>query len=763
MVAEIGWQLGAVVFLPHQRLLCRNQQQVYLEPKVFLFLQALLQAEQHLLDHQQMLQQVWQGRVVSDSAMHRASSLLRKAFAELDPDQPYLETLPKVGYRLVAAVSRVSPAATSELGIDEQVTTVAANLGSDLHDSNAQVSQPRLHFGLFGRSYWRGGALLCGLALLIGWFWFVIESGVIEETPIAHETSVAGLSADMTPRQLQAMTAEDGMESQLSVSLQAQQFLYVQQSRDANKQWWLQQYQGTRQPLLFTEPEVIQAVLSPDAKSIVYQGCQLETTAPTCQLLWRAVDNPKAELLLSYPHDSLLQLSWQPDGQAIFFRMREHKSQPYQIYRYLLRTRQLLPLTLPPPGQSDIALAIDPAGQQLVVLRYEQQQQRQVLWYRLKDFALLHQQSLPVAASVLALDHHQRLWFDCPDGIGSRLCQWNANSASVAPQFEVPGAVLSLVVAGEQLWLSSGQQRSQIWRQPLPLNSAQDVSATASFATTATVEVSSARLELMPRAFGQDLIFLSNRHGRHQIWRRHANGHTALLAQLPAPAGFVRLSRSADGQYVAFSQHGALYLLQIDSALCWQLLGPEAKVAVVNWHQHQLIFSSERSGDWQLWRHQAPLATVAKDGIAGQCLATESKAAQDATTDLQQLTQQGGYSGYIWQNQLLYSKYHQDGLFQLDLNQPQQQEQQVLAEFDRINWLNWQLLGDTLSYFKPRQGVVQQPLHLSSHNLVKAGAIELVFPLRAGFIHQYQRTDEAIWWVQSTEQQADILRLSTID
>lgn len=763
MVAETGWQLGAVVFLPHQRILCRNQQQVYLEPKVFLLLQALLQAEQQLLDHQQMLQQVWQGRVVSDSAMHRASSLLRKAFAELDPEQTYLETLPKVGYRLVAPVSRLSPPAASALAIVAE----ASNPEADSHHPTDVVSQPQRRFGFFRAHVWLKAAFLGGTAVLIGLLWFIAKSGAIQATPMAKGASVKALGdhGDMTPAQLQVMTAEDGMESQLSVGQQGQQFLYVQQSMDTGKQWWLQQPDGTRQALAFAEPQVVQAVLSPDAQSIVYQGCQPNTKAPTCQLLLRSVASPQSEVLLSYPHDSLLQLSWLPDGQAIFFRMREHKSQPYQIYRYQLRTRQLQPLTLPPPGQSDIALAIDPAGQQLAVLRYEQQQQRQVLWYRLDDLTLLRQQALPVAASVLALDHQQRLWFDCPDGIGSRLCRWTAESARVSPQFDVPGAVLSLVVAGEQLWFSSGQQRSQIWRQSLPLVAAEDASVSAPFESTAKVEVSSARLELMPRVVGQDLTFLSNRHGRHQIWRRHANGNTALLAELPAPAGFVRLSRSADGQYLAFSQGGALYVLQIDSAICWQLLGPEDKVGVVNWHQHQLIFSSERSGDWQLWRYQAPITPAAEASIAGQCQASKPNATKVTTADvhLQQLTQQGGYSGYLWQNQLLYSKYHQDGLFQLDLSQSQAQEQPVLAEFDRINWLNWQLLGDQLSYFLPGKGVMQRPLRLTAQNSLEIGAAVLVFPLRPGFIHQYQRTEEAIWWVQSTELQADIFRFSPID
>lgn len=727
MSTESGWQLGAVVFLPQQRLLCRAEQQVYLEPKVFLLLQALLAAEHQLLDHQQMLQQVWQGRVVSDSAIHRASSLLRKAFAELDPSQPYLETLAKVGYRLIVPVQALAAAESASLQ-----ATVATEPPVPQKPGPAYKS-------------WLVAAFVAA-AVLTGWLLTSAQKDLPAAAAIAMPT-------------LQAMTAEDGLEYQLSVSADGKQFLYLQQSQPALSGWWLQQRTGQRQLLQFSQQQVPQVVLSPDGQQILYQGCQQEGARPSCQLWLRSVrsDTEAAQALLAYPVDSQLQLQWQPDGQAVFFRMRQDKSQPYQIYRYQLATRQLQQLTLPEAGQSDIALALSSDGRQLAVLRYLQQQQRQILWYQFPQLTLTRQQALPVPASSLAFDTGQALWFDCPDGISQRLCRWPQQSSHYSPQLTVPGTVLGLVAAGSELWLSSVQQRSQIWRQSLPVTAA----------AQAELQLSSARLELMPRVWQQDLVFLSTRHGRHQIWRRQADAAPALLAELPPPAGFVRLSRSEDGNYLAFSQQGALYLLQLNTASCWQLLGPEYQVGVVNWQQQQLIFSSERSGDWQLWRYQLPQplqppATAATT----QCPAVTSQPAHQAWQEaaLTQLTRQGGYSGYVYQNQLLYSKYHQDGLFQLDLTKPAAAEQLLLAAFDRINWLNWQLTGDELSYFQPGQGIMQIRLsHATGQTDIQTSASKLLMPVSKGFIHQYQYTPSAIWWVGATEQQGDIYRWSWPD
>ncbi len=734
MTTETGWQLGAVVFLPQQRLLCRAEQQVYLEPKVFLLLQALLAAEHQLLDHQQMLQQVWQGRVVSDSAIHRASSLLRKAFAELDPSQPYLETLPKVGYRLVVPVQ---PLTAADSG---RAQPTAVEEPRQLPTSG--LLQFRSAFG------WLVG-FICLALMLLGWL-----KTEPAEPPVAETVLMPAL---------QSMTAEDGLEYQLSVSADGKQFLYLQRGQTSSD-WWLQQESGQRQPLQFHQPQVPQAVLSPDGQQLVYQGCQADAVKPSCQLWLRPVmaDTKVAQALLAYPFDSQLQLQWQPDGQAIFFRMRQDKSQPYQIYRYQLATGQRQQLTLPEAGQSDIALALSADGRQLAVLRYQQQQQRQILWYQLPQLTLARQQTLAVAATSLVFDSKQALWFDCPDGVSQWLCRWPAHSDHYHQVLAVPGSVLGLVAAGTELWLSSAQQRSQIWRQSLP------VTAT----TKAELQISSARLELMPRVWQQDLVFLSTRHGRHQIWRRQGDAAPTLLAELPAPAGFVRLSRSDDGRYLAFSQQGALYLLEINTASCWQLLGPEYQVGVVNWQQQHLIFSSERSGDWQLWRYPLPqpLQPPATAGTA-QCPAVTSAMMAPPSVEqteqlaaLTQLTRQGGYSGYVYQDHLLYTKYHQDGLFILDLTKPTAAEQLLLATFDRINWLNWQLSAADISYFQPGQGIMQASLRLSSE---KAGfelsASKLLLPVSSGFIHQYQYTPSALWWVAASEQQGDIYRWSWPD
>ena len=176
------------------------------------------------------------------------------------------------------------------------------------------------------------------------------------------------------------------------------------------------------------------------------------------------------------------------------------------------------------------------------------------------------------------------------------------------------------------------------------------------------------------------------------------------------------------------SQQGAIYALNLASGQQQMLLGPSAKAAVVNAGETptQLIYSSEQSGDWQLYL---------LDRSSGQS---------------RQLTRQGGYSGYWWQGQLWFSKYHQDGLYRLN---PDGTEQLMLADFDKINWLNWHVLDDSLVFYRPGQGIFQwRPAQPEQ-------APQLLMPHTADFLHHYQVTSNAIWYVRQPQAQGDIFSL----
>ena len=88
-----------------------------LEPKVMQVLLCLAEQNGQIADKQLMQEKVWDGRIVSDEAIHRCISKLRRAFDDSPVAPRYIETAPKRGYRLLQlpqmASEKNAPAAAS--------------------------------------------------------------------------------------------------------------------------------------------------------------------------------------------------------------------------------------------------------------------------------------------------------------------------------------------------------------------------------------------------------------------------------------------------------------------------------------------------------------------------------------------------------------------------------------------------------------------------------------------------------------------------
>lgn len=89
-------------------MICRGGRPVALPPTPFALLCALLRHPGMLLTKNQLLDQVWGHRFVSDSVLKGTISEVRSALGD-DPRQPrYIETVPRRGYRFIAALSTTS-------------------------------------------------------------------------------------------------------------------------------------------------------------------------------------------------------------------------------------------------------------------------------------------------------------------------------------------------------------------------------------------------------------------------------------------------------------------------------------------------------------------------------------------------------------------------------------------------------------------------------------------------------------------------------
>lgn len=81
-----------------------------LEPRTMAVLAFLAGRPGQAVTREELEREVWQGMVVGYDALSNAIAKLRKAFGD-DPKNPQvIETIPKVGYRLIAPVSVLEPA-----------------------------------------------------------------------------------------------------------------------------------------------------------------------------------------------------------------------------------------------------------------------------------------------------------------------------------------------------------------------------------------------------------------------------------------------------------------------------------------------------------------------------------------------------------------------------------------------------------------------------------------------------------------------------
>jgi len=99
---ERDFVLGRLTVSPSRRQLVRDDgEHVVIEHRVMQVLVALSKAEGAILTRDELVMFCWDGRVVGDDAIHRVMSRLRKVAGEIGAGSFEIETITKIGYRLV--------------------------------------------------------------------------------------------------------------------------------------------------------------------------------------------------------------------------------------------------------------------------------------------------------------------------------------------------------------------------------------------------------------------------------------------------------------------------------------------------------------------------------------------------------------------------------------------------------------------------------------------------------------------------------------
>lgn len=108
-----SFALGAMTVDPPARTIAAGKRSEILEPRVMRVLIALGEKPGRVLSRDDLIEQCWDGQIVGDKAITRAISLLRHAIDHLGANGVHIETIAKVGFRLVDGVVAASAAPAS--------------------------------------------------------------------------------------------------------------------------------------------------------------------------------------------------------------------------------------------------------------------------------------------------------------------------------------------------------------------------------------------------------------------------------------------------------------------------------------------------------------------------------------------------------------------------------------------------------------------------------------------------------------------------
>jgi TolB-like protein/DNA-binding winged helix-turn-helix (wHTH) protein len=109
------FQLGAWLVDPALDTVSRGTEATKLEPRMMRLLICLAEAGGAVVSQERLLAQVWAGVVVGPASVYQAISQLRRLLGDTDPEPSYIATVPRKGYRLIAAIRQPDPGAAPAL------------------------------------------------------------------------------------------------------------------------------------------------------------------------------------------------------------------------------------------------------------------------------------------------------------------------------------------------------------------------------------------------------------------------------------------------------------------------------------------------------------------------------------------------------------------------------------------------------------------------------------------------------------------------
>ena len=591
-----------------------------LEPKSFRLLQFLIENRHRVVPKEELLTAVWEGVAVSDNALTRAIAQVRKALEDDPKDPTYIETIPTIGYRFMAAVEED-----------------AVSVGPILVESPAQQSsrQPFPHLA----------PQPAGSRKLI---WGAVAVAVVVAAGLVAARFVApGASSDVKFKPV-PFTTYPGREYYPTFSPDGNQVAFTWNGEhDDNYDIYVKAI-GSETPLrLTTAPEMdLRPQWSPDGRSIAFE--RPLPGGKTALMLIPPVGGAERKLaeftyiaaqangLLSNGVVSASGLSWSRDGKWIAVSGDFAGDGVDRINLVSAETGEFRPITQSPiKDLNDYDPSFSPYSDDLVFVRAPTFTAGAV--YRLSFDQNFVAKGEPAQIYASKSRLFWPSWVSggrelviagglAGIGVGGSVYRLPAlGTSSLSPIESLGTEVTSLAVSrnGQRAVYSVGTRNANIWRLDLGPS---DKSA----APKAESLVVSTKREVHPQYSpdGRRIVFYSNRSGSTQIWVCEADGSKPVMITNMPPGTTGSPRWSPDGRTVVFDSNVTgrfhIYTVSADGGKVRQMTNGPSSFAASYSHDGKWIYYSltEEKATSQVWKIPSqggtPMQVTHNGGIAPQ-------------------------------------------------------------------------------------------------------------------------------------------------
>ncbi|MGS2720818.1 winged helix-turn-helix domain-containing protein [Paraglaciecola aestuariivivens] len=560
------WKIATFVFCEKQQRLSNKEQDIQLEPLVVELLAYFCQNPNQIVSRDQLINDVWQGRFITDNAVTKVVTKLRKHFAD-DARQPrFIATYPKKGYKFIADVSEWH----EPLDDIEQEIIVKP---SESTKPNPQSHAPKVRNP--PQNKWLGWGVFIAL--------ITIGLAVWQHAP-----------SSLLLTQVKALTRSAGNDAWPQISLDKKYMTYMVFNQQSIQLWVKSltdekrvQIQHKNSPNLGYGP----AAYNSDGSQIVY----LAASQNICQYYIRDINGltlGEPKLIHNCPAGSYGRISFTHDDKMVVYAERDNS--PYSLFAMDLTTgakRRLNQPELVLGGNSQFDL--HPTDNKLLISSPDKQQWEG--YYALDldtdELTLLFKQDAYICCGI---------W----DHTGTRVVLMGEHPAYQLVSYDLNGKDQQLIYSG-----------SQQLRSPLRHVNGQDYLFVSRYSnqnvlyydfakqTENTLVNTSVDDRLaVYSAKARKVAYVGLSTGKEEIWITDlTNGQPSKLTSFQDSRHILAMAWSPTGEYLAVMGLNQIYLVNSTSGKAELLKIPQVEIRAMSWkNAKQISYSTKQNNQWQV-------------------------------------------------------------------------------------------------------------------------------------------------------------------